>query len=134
MSEQANSPHKACTHPEATARVGQVIIGEKLLWTRSYSCPHCTAIEEDGDGMPPKEARALLLAQNGVWELVVTGNTGAALKVLKSALGLSMAEAEDFLHNLPVAYTGTKTEAEWLQAQMTAAGITSRVERSRSAS
>jgi hypothetical protein len=81
--------------------------------------------------MPPSKARTLLLAANGAWELIVDGPRGEVMKILAPALGLSPSEAQDYAHNLPYAYVGTKTEAEWLQGQMRDAGIRSRVERTR---
>jgi hypothetical protein len=134
VNEQAHFPHKPCAHPDASALVGQAVFGGRLHWTRSYSCPHCDTIDVDDRAIPPREARALLLAQNGTWELIVDAPRAEAMKILAPALNLSMAEAQDYAHDLPCAYVGTKTEAEWLQGQMRAAGIRSRVERTRAAS
>src|SRR5215510_13852838 len=106
-----------------TARLGQTIVSNRLRWYRSISCPICRHVEEDGLGLPPEPVRDQLLKKGGRWSLVVNeASRVAAMRVIRS---LSLEETVDAFHLFPVVYTGTKTEAEWLKAQMGASDIPS---------
>jgi hypothetical protein len=75
-------------------------------------------------GLPPAHLRDPLLKAAGRWKLVAKeANRAAAIKVIRSALDLSMEEAAASSRVFPVQYIGTKTEAEWL------AGSTTRLSR-----
>jgi hypothetical protein len=101
-------------------------VSSRLLWYRSISCPACGRIEEDGEGLPPQEFRARLLQEGGRWKLVATGPAkAAAIKVIRSAFAVPLGEA---FRLFPVLYIGTKTEAEWLKAQMEASNMAVNIE------
>jgi hypothetical protein len=78
-------------------------------------------------GRPPEKLRDRLLKDGGRWKLVASGSDkAAAINVIRTALGLS-GEAAYAFRLLPVLYVGTRTEAEWLQAQMEASNLASQI-------
>jgi hypothetical protein len=79
-------------------------------------------------GLTPAHLRDPLLKAARRWKLVAKeANRAAAIKVIRSALDLSMEEAAASSGVFPVLYIGTKTEAEWLKAQMDASNLTSQI-------
>jgi len=127
VSQEIVVPYEECGHA-GTARLGQTIVSNRLRWYRSISCPNCRHIEEDGLGLPPASLRDQLLKVGGRWNLVANeASRVAAMRVIRSALGLSIEETVAAFRLFPVVYTGTKTEAEWLKAQMEASDIPSQV-------
>jgi hypothetical protein len=77
--------------------------------------------------LPPKWLRDRLLKEAGRWKLVANGSDkAAAIKVVRSALGLS-GEAASAFRLFPVVYVGTKTEAAWLKARMDASNLASQI-------
>ena len=124
MGQQVVIPHESCGH-RGTTRFGQIIVSSRLLWYRSISCPACGRIEEDGEGLPPEEFRAHLLQEGGRWKLVARGPAkSAAIKVIRRALAVPLGEA---FRLFPVLYIGTKTEVEWLKAQMEASNVAANI-------
>lgn len=87
-----------CGQP-ITVAVGQYACGGELVWWESYHCAKCgSAVEADGHGHPPAGLIELFLNQEGRYELWIetTGpDTLRAVKVLRAAAGLSLAEAAD---------------------------------------
>jgi len=127
MSQEIVVPYEECGHA-GTARIGQTIVCNRLRWYRSISCLNCTHIEEDGPGLPPGPLRDQLLKEGGRWNLVANAASRVpAMRVIRSALGLSMEETVAAFQLFPVVYTGTKTEAQWLKAQMEASDIPSQM-------
>jgi hypothetical protein len=131
MSKEIVVPYEECGHA-GTARLGQTIVSNRLRWYRSISCPNCRHIEEDGLGLPPGPLRDQLLKEGGRWNLVANrASRVAAMRVIRSAWGLSMEETVATFRLFPVVYTGTKTEVEWLKAQMEASDIPLKIIESR---
>jgi hypothetical protein len=78
-------------------------------------------------GPLPEQFRDRLLRDAGRWKLVASGpDKAAAIKVIRRALGLSGEEASAF-RLFPVLYVGTRTEAEWLKAQMEVSNLGSQI-------
>jgi hypothetical protein len=127
MAQQIRIPYDGCIHG-GIAFLGQTIASNELRWYRSFSCPVCGHVEEDGTGFPPPAWRELLLNEGGRWNLVADGtNRAAAIQVMRAALALSMEEAAAALRQFPVLYAGTVTEAEWLKALLEASGLASQI-------
>jgi hypothetical protein len=114
--------------------VGQTLADAQLRWHRSYACGACGArVEEDDVGPAPEEVRRAVLACGGVWRLLLdaTGARAArALKVLRAALGLSVADAAALRRCIPGAVaTGTRAEMEQLRRELEADGVPATVDR-----
>jgi hypothetical protein len=73
--------------------------------------------------------RDLFLKEGGRWQLAVgEADRAAAMRVVRKALNLLMEEAAAAtFQRFPTVYAGTRTEAEWLKAQMVASGIASQI-------
>src|ERR671930_707789 len=105
---------------DSEVSVGDAFLHGRLVWHALYLCPHCEApVEEDGFGPAPDEFRRAILAQAGEWRLVVPEPGARAVrvvKVLRQALGLSLADAGALRKCLPGSVaTGTRAEMERLQ-------------------
>jgi hypothetical protein len=128
MSQEIEIPCEECGPGGGTARIGQTFVSNQLRWYRSISCQNGRHIEEDDIGFPPQHVREQLLKQGGRWKLIVSETSReAAMLIIRPALGLSMEETAAAFRLFPVAYTGTKTEAEWLKARMEASNIASQI-------
>lgn len=122
MSQEISQPCPACGHVNSM-RIGQTVLRDKLRWYRSINCPTCGKSEEDGEGFPPEAIRRYLLAADGSCALQIEPQfRSAAAKVLRSALGLSLAEVSSRLSSLPDFFRGTRTEVEWLQIRAESEG------------
>ena len=113
------------------AEVGQTAVRGHLKWYISYHCQNCDAVGEADDmGIPPEEIRDLLIQKQGRWELRVDGraaNRVIIAKVLRRALGLSLAEVTHLMKSIPsLLYCGTQVEAEWLAGILASEGIVAR--------
>jgi ribosomal protein L7/L12 len=65
-----------------------------------------------------------MLQEGGRWDVVAKDASRVALlKAIRNAFGLSLEEAIEKSHIFPIVYQGTKTEAEWLSAQLREASI-----------
>ena len=86
-------------HQQIKMEVGQAVIALHLR------CSYCqTAVEMDDSGFPPDEVRNIILSGEGKWEQVIKRshlNKVAAIKILRQALDLSLAEAGRLLKNFP---------------------------------
>ena len=107
-------------HQQIKMEVGQAAIALHLRWYVAYTCSYCqTAVEMDDTGFPPDEVRNIILSGEGKWELVIKRShlkKVVAIKILRQALNLSLAEAGRLLENFPNSLiSGTKTEMEWLK-------------------
>src|SRR5262245_14248508 len=128
MNQEIEVPCEECGHGGGTARIGQTFVSNQLRWYRSISCQNGRHIEEDDIGFPPEHVREQLLKHGGRWKLIVSEtDRAAATLIVRRALGLSMEETTAAFRLFPVVYTGTKTETEWLKAQMEASNISSQI-------
>ena len=122
-------PCSACGH-DGAAQLSQAVCSKQLRWSRSIDCPNCGIVEEDDIGFPPEALREKILQAFGRWTLVVGEQDRlAAIKIIRNAFDLSMEEAAARKRAFPVLYIGTRVEAEWLKALMSASGIASEVAR-----
>ena len=65
--------------------------------------------------MPPDDLRTSLLSALGTFQIVsVNDERTAVVRLLKDAMGLSLAEALAAAGRLPVIHEGTRVEVEWL--------------------
>jgi hypothetical protein len=109
----ATIPCPKCGTQDA-ARIGQSIAGEQLRWYRSTTCSFCGNMEEDGVGFPSGDLRLALLAESAKYAVVAkTTSRSRGLKLLRSVLKLSIAEAMFAMKEFPVVFEGTAIEAEW---------------------
>ncbi|HEU4321588.1 MAG TPA: hypothetical protein VFS21_00430 [Roseiflexaceae bacterium] len=84
--------------------VGQYTDGRRLLWNAAYRCERCGhQLELDGSEPTPQNIRQAIIAEHGAWELVIPEgcNRARALKVLRSALDLSIVEAAALRNRIP---------------------------------
>jgi hypothetical protein len=116
MSQELTLPCPTCGS-EGAMRIGQSALRGRLRWYRSIDCSACGRSEEDGEGFPPEPIRKTLLESGeSVLQIDPQFKAGAA-RLLKSALGLSLAEVSTRLASLPEVFRGTRTEVEWLQSK-----------------
>lgn len=105
--------------------IGQRPTRERVTWSGSFACAKCdAAYDEDGwDDLPPGWREAIL-AQGGEWELrIQPAQTRTVLKVLRAALGLTLAETGQLKARLPGApCVGTQAEMEHLRLRLVEAG------------
>ena len=128
MNQEIEIPCEECGPGGGTARIGQSFVSNQLRWYRSISCQDGRRIEVDDIGFPPQHVREELLKRGGRWKLIVSeSNRAAAMLIIRRALDLSMEETAAAFRLFPMVYSGTKTEAEWLKAQMEASNITSQM-------
>src|SRR5687767_6472095 len=118
MAQIAHTCHD-CGH-EGSATLRQRITGSGLAWSVSFRCPQCGNDEEiDGQGLPPAEMRAEILAQDGVWELVLVDAANAleALGRLRREMRLSMADMARMKRRIPgPILRGTQTEMTFINS------------------
>jgi DNA-directed RNA polymerase subunit RPC12/RpoP len=105
---------------EIEMNVAQSVYDQKLFWHISYACPYCGhQIEIDEDGIPPKDIRDPIIAAYGQYKLIVqeiNSKRIIAMKVLRSALNLSLDEAMKLKKKIPgTVIIGTKAEVYRLQ-------------------
>lgn len=88
-------------------------------------------MESDGRGVAPPGVRALLLEQDGVWELEIADLPSAPLLIaLRAVLDLSLTEVSSLKGHLPgVAVTGTEVELLYFQSFLKNRGFESVVRR-----
>jgi hypothetical protein len=68
------------------------------------------------------------MKRRGRWKLIVSeSHRVAAMLIVRRALGLSTEETAAAFRLLPMVFSGTKTEAEWLKAEMDASNIASQM-------
>ena len=127
-----------CSHckQQAAAAVRQRITAGGLAWSMSVSCPFCGDRSElDGEGLPPSDIRQRLLHESGWWEIRVSDSKAIlrALQVLRTSLALPDASLLRLRGIAPQgAIRGTKTEMEFVLAQLSAAGVAATIEPSAS--
>ncbi|MFC4255441.1 hypothetical protein GRI97_08380 [Altererythrobacter xixiisoli] len=128
MGQEVRLRDQQCAHG-GFAHIGQSVVFGQLRWYRSTFCPQCKPTEEDGDGLPPEEFRRLLLNDGGYWEVRAQAGSRPAvvIRIVKSVLGLSNAEAFAQMRQFPTVFQGTQTEAEWVQGHLAAASISASV-------
>jgi DNA-directed RNA polymerase subunit RPC12/RpoP len=110
------------------AEVGQTVISDHLKWYISYQCQDCGAVVEVDDvGLPPETIRALLIQNGGRWKLRLedkNSNRVTTAKVLRKALGLSIADTASRMKQIPgTLYAGTQAEVEWLAQVLASEGV-----------
>lgn len=113
------------------ALASEHVVNGVLRWSVSWS-ELGRATEEDGCGPAPLHVRAMLLAQNGRWRVVVTDLVPrvSAMTVLRSTFDISLDEAARSVAALPgQVYSGTRGEAALLVERFTDAKVTAILER-----
>lgn len=101
-----------------------------MTWSGSFACAKCgAAYEEDGWDELPFGWREAILVEEGEWELRVgSAQVLAVLKVLRGALGLTLAETAQLKARFPGALcVGTQAEMEHLRLRLLAAEETAEV-------
>lgn len=79
-------------------------------------------MEVDGDGIPPPEVRELLLSRDGVWGLRNASRRGFA-RAIASLLHLGVVETWPLVSDRDgVIAVGTRAEALWVAATLSADG------------
>jgi hypothetical protein len=112
-----------CPYCGAAARLDfdQAAHGCELLWSESLHCPACGArMEADGGEDMPEARRAVLLAEEGRWSVVVDDRpTVGLLRAARECLALSVAEVPALKARLPgVLAMGTRSEMEVLASRL----------------
>jgi hypothetical protein len=82
--------------------------------------------EADGQGFPPEDLRAAIIAQGGLWHVQLEEAQSKALvaKVLRRTLTLSPMEALPLVSSGgEVIWRGTRVEIEWLVSLLADAGV-----------
>ncbi|WP_172186887.1 hypothetical protein [Microcoleus asticus] len=107
---------------------GQSVFDKQLVWHLSYDCPHCgEAIELDDTGTLPNELREAILAKEGTWNFTVLETeerATLAVKILRAAMSLSLAEAMKLKKKMPGGVcSGTKAEVDRLKQLLDAEGL-----------
>jgi hypothetical protein len=110
------------------ASVGESVSGTSYSWWQAYACPNCGAMLEGSGQLPlPDHIRQVLLKERGEWALHVAPvgiQTVATMRVLRSALGLSVAEVSKLRALWPGEIaTGTWGEMERLRRLLVAEGL-----------
>ncbi|MEU8620744.1 hypothetical protein [Streptomyces sp. NPDC048623] len=110
----------------------QSLLHDRLRWDVESSCAACGyAVAVCDHGPPPPERRAQILAEHGLAELHLSGTRDSGvvvMRVLRAALGLSLAEARDTARRVGEGgWTGTRPEAERLARRLRAAGVPAEV-------
>ncbi|MFS2108869.1 hypothetical protein ACCC88_04220 [Sphingomonas sp. Sphisp140] len=103
---------------------GQPVIGGKLRWYRSSSCPASRNSEEDGVGWGPPNLRNELITAKGSWSVRI--EEGEKAKVISTTIRLLSVPRQDaagLLQSYPRLLIGTKAEADWLIEELAAEGI-----------
>jgi hypothetical protein len=102
---------------DITMNAGLNRIRDYLNWYTSFYCPYCGHAEEaDYGDDPPADILQAVLADEGEWALIIQDTGPLALKILRHALGLSLAEIAEIKNKLPEPIvTGPRGKMEWLQ-------------------
>lgn len=113
--------------------LSQAVSDGKLWWHAEYGCPQCgTRLVACDTGIPPEGVRKAILGDQGVWQLTVSESGSGrlvALKALRAALSLSLAEVAELRARLPrVVLLGTYAEMLWLHTLLSPLGLQSAVE------
>jgi hypothetical protein len=111
-----HEPHDRC--PACCGR-RRLNFGERLApaprrWYTSTRCTTCGARSEaDGDGELPDDLRAMEVARNGLWSVVVTTEPKPlAWRTVRAAIGLDMTEVSALRRRIPgVVFEGTFAQA-----------------------
>ena len=111
---------------EAIVAFGQRLLGGELRWSGRETCDSCGSIVEFDDfGDIPEELKAIILEDEGEWELVLDAGYDrlAAMKVLRDRLGVAVGQAKKKLSAL----SDTKTTLEWIQEGFAEVGVSSKL-------
>lgn len=117
--------------PRCVFHAWQLIERGRLQWMCEWECDTCgfgapqTCNRDDGWGRPREDVRAAVVAAEGTVLLRVDGCGGAALKVFRDALGMTIPEA---LAAVRDGYRATPVEARFLTELLREAGFHARVE------
>lgn len=110
--------------PRCVFHAWQLIERGRLLWMSEWECDTCgfgapeTCSRSEGRGRPPEEVRAAVVAAEGTVLLRVGGSGGAALKVFRDSLGMTM---QELLSAVRDGYRATPVEARYLAEQLSGA-------------
>jgi hypothetical protein len=109
------------------AKVGEYV-GDDLVLRWSVSIPRPQAMEEDGWGLAEGEVRALLIEQNGLWEVHVDDAAARkqAMQAMRNIFNRTLADVASIA--VPgVIHTGTRGEAELLAKTLARCDVTTRL-------
>ncbi|MCX5376167.1 hypothetical protein [Streptomyces sp. NBC_00091] len=115
--------------PHCVFHAWQRIADGRLCWEAEWECVRCEFGAPDvcdldhGWGRAPERVRAAIVAAEGTVLLRVDGSGGAALKVFRDALGMTIPEV---LAAVREGYRATPVEAEYLTHLLGEAGFTVR--------
>uniref|UniRef100_A0AAU2JT00 Uncharacterized protein n=1 Tax=Streptomyces sp. NBC_00049 TaxID=2903617 RepID=A0AAU2JT00_9ACTN len=111
--------------PRCVFHAWQLIEQGRLCWMAEWECDTCafgnpdTCNRDHGRGPAPADVRAAVVAREGTVLLRVDGSGGAALKVFRDALGMTIRET---LAAVRDGYRATPVEARYLTDLIHAAG------------
>ncbi|MCX4691256.1 hypothetical protein [Streptomyces sp. NBC_01408] len=116
--------------PHCVFRARQRIEGGRLGWEAEWECDQCRigeppCIRDRGWGSVPAHVRAAVVAAEGTALLRVDGSGGAALKVFRDALGMTIREAVTAVRD---GYRATPVEVRYLTDRLREAGFRARAE------
>ncbi|WP_374775622.1 hypothetical protein OG756_25085 [Streptomyces sp. NBC_01310] len=121
------SPCEPCTR--CVFHAWQLIERGRLGWMSEWECDTCgfgspeTCNRDEGWGPAPGYVRAAAVAAEGTVLLRVDGSGGAALKVFRDALGMTIRDAVAAVRD---GYRATPVEARYLTDLLRLAGYTAR--------
>ncbi|MEU5597408.1 hypothetical protein [Streptomyces sp. NPDC020298] len=118
---------------EAAWQGVQALVGDSLRWDTEVVCRDCGSAMAICGGELPAPLRERMLAEHGRTVLrleeapgapVAPGVRVAVMRVLRTALGVPLADVRDVLERvLSGEYGGTLPETEWLARRLRAAGV-----------
>ncbi|MGW7441453.1 hypothetical protein [Streptomyces sp. NPDC054849] len=117
--------------PHCVFHAWQLIEGGRLGWEAEWQCDQCglgapmPCTRDRGWGSVPAHVRAALVAAEGTVPLRVDGSGGAALKVFRDALGMTIQEALAVVRD---GYRATPVEARYLTDRLREAGFSVRAQ------
>ncbi|MGW0390331.1 hypothetical protein ACWDYJ_05390 [Streptomyces sp. NPDC003042] len=117
--------------PRCVFHAWQRIEDGRLHWACEWECDTCgfgapdVCNREHGQGPAPAHVRAAVVAREGTVLLRVDGSGGAALKVFRDALGMTIPEV---LAAAREGYRATPVEARYLTDLLGEAGFSTRTE------
>ncbi|MGW7455181.1 hypothetical protein [Streptomyces sp. NPDC054787] len=118
--------------PHCVFHAWQRIDGGRLCWEAEWECDQCefggprdACTIDGGWGPAPDDVRAAVVAAEGTVLLRVEGSGGAALKVLRDALGMTIPQV---LAAVRDGYRATPVEARYLTQRLRSAGFGARTQ------
>jgi hypothetical protein len=108
-----------CSKP-AIFDFNEKIVGDKLFWSASLTCPACGyAVEMDDKGSLPEHLRSQVIAEEGLWELEISSEDTYTLKTIHQVMQISIDELAKLKKQIPcVVYQGTENELRFFFNQL----------------